>query len=1075
MDIDTNVKTNTQSHSERPSEYYRRMRPEYFSDSEVIYEVPLTEELFDAQMNLLSTKKLQNAFESFIVDVAMRLITPNIKPQTGPDGGGDGKVDAETYETSSDCSDKWYSEEEGATGKEKWAFAISCKTQWKQKVESDVKKIAGTNRGYTRVLFFSNQYIKSSVRANLEKKLSDQYGVRIDIFDRLWCSQAVFRQGCLDIALLRLRFSDEYKRCTQRVGAHDKRRQERLSEIEKIILRPISGLDTGYIDELEEACLISRGLGRPRTEVEGRFRRAISECDKHGTHQQEFNIIYNHAWTCYFWFDDVETTYQDYLRLKPFISDDCTVYRLERLTNLLSVLATAVTYGLIEKEKIQQEIEYIQDLEKTLAKDAARPACYLFIRLRILTQRAIYHIPQPSLLKADLLVLKPLLLAAASCIEISFESQYEIMEMLSRQIGNSAEFDNVVDEMANVIATQRSEVEAAKVRLVRAEAHMNKRRWKEAVRQLSFCVYAFEKEEYTDELIRSSGLMGLALWEMQLPYSAEAFLVKSVCFLLKDFQKTGHVPHLLVSTLAKLCEIELMLGRLVMYLNWFKLMMAVAQNSKYYEEPDFVKKNFMADVAWMCRFAVSNLAEPFFERIPSILERHGLVFSSSYLKYALGHENECEKDFLEMMRGDKSRDLLSKQPVFKQFLCDLNVSHEGAACLQTTVNSFTFKVDYRNDHAFQQIAEIFLASMESLLSTYDTLELMPLHNEIVVHIVNTDGENDVRVLEIDKYEVRINLATFTDKIFWECLIKFIAHAFSQNAITKFDIATMLNRKQNGERMMDRVAVLQQTKVTFAGVFGSQYKYRIEDWVQSTDKIYTNKVCNRAVPNIMYKNQLQSDSTTYLVNKDMSIWNEAGWKGCLVATDYFSPPILGLIFGNIEKGRLIINEWRRCVMESRPSVKIYFIKGINADNPCWYRVCIFPDFRKEDKEHDGQYVSFMCRNHTMTPDTNKNLLLLEQEYNRFGECRLIPVTVKDWQAQITKELSSALRFSKLIFKNAFEIAVGDGAVAALTSDDNPYIPDNHKNNAPVLKVLEHLKKISDGHAKNDEEDGRLDLN
>jgi hypothetical protein len=58
MDIDTNVKASTKSHRERPSEYYRRMRPEYFSDSEVIYEVPLTEELFDIQLNLLSTKKL---------------------------------------------------------------------------------------------------------------------------------------------------------------------------------------------------------------------------------------------------------------------------------------------------------------------------------------------------------------------------------------------------------------------------------------------------------------------------------------------------------------------------------------------------------------------------------------------------------------------------------------------------------------------------------------------------------------------------------------------------------------------------------------------------------------------------------------------------------------------------------------------------------------------------------------------------------------------------------------------------------------------------------------------------------
>jgi hypothetical protein len=423
------------------------------------------------------------------------------------------------------------------------------------------------------------------------------------------------------------------------------------------------------------------------------------------------------------------------------------------------------------------------------------------------------------------------------------------------------------------------------------------------------------------------------------------------------------------------------------------------------------------------------------------------------------------------MHGDKNSDWLSTQPVFKQFLCDLNVSHEGLAYLQTTVNNFEFKVDYQNEYVFQQVAEIFLASMESLLSTYDTWELIPLHNEIIIHIVNTDGENDIKVLGIDKYEFRINTETFTDKIFWECLIKFIANAFSRNAITKLDIATMLNRKQNGERMMDRVAVLQQTKMAFAGVFGRQCKYRIEDWFKSTDKVYTNKFRDRAVPNVVYKNRLQSNAVTYLVNKDMSIWNEAGWNGCLVATDYFSPPILGLIFGNIEKGRLIIREWMRSATGSRPSVKIYFIKGINADNPCWYRVCIFPDFTKEDKEHNGQYISIICRNHTMTPKTNKNLLLLEQEYDRFGECRLIPVTVKDWQSQITRESLNAFRFSKLIFKNAFEIAVGDEAVSALTSDDNPYIPDEHKNDAPILKVLEHLKQIRDNYAKTDAE-GRV---
>ena len=111
----TNEKNNGQDRRQSPYAYYRRLRPEYFSDTIVKYEVPLTQELFDLQLNLLSTKKMQSEFENFVVGITKRVITPNIKPQTGPDGGGDGKVDAETFEVSDDISDKWYSTEETAT------------------------------------------------------------------------------------------------------------------------------------------------------------------------------------------------------------------------------------------------------------------------------------------------------------------------------------------------------------------------------------------------------------------------------------------------------------------------------------------------------------------------------------------------------------------------------------------------------------------------------------------------------------------------------------------------------------------------------------------------------------------------------------------------------------------------------------------------------------------------------------------------------------------------------------------------------------------------------------------------
>jgi len=188
--------------------YYRELRPQKFSDSKIVYEIPLTRELFDRQLEILSTKKMQSEFENFIVKCAERLITPNIKPQTGPDGGGDGKVDAETYEVSPDISDKWYVSDGGASGKEKWAFAVSCKKQWKPKVTSDVEKIASTNRGYSRALFFSNQFIKSSTRTDAERDLSKKYDIEVCIFDGLWCANAVFHHGCIDVALECLNFSE---------------------------------------------------------------------------------------------------------------------------------------------------------------------------------------------------------------------------------------------------------------------------------------------------------------------------------------------------------------------------------------------------------------------------------------------------------------------------------------------------------------------------------------------------------------------------------------------------------------------------------------------------------------------------------------------------------------------------------------------------------------------------------------------------------------------------------------------------------------------------------------------------
>lgn len=476
--------------------YYRELRPEKFSDSKIEYEIPLTKELFEKQLEILSTKKMQSNFENFIVRCAERLITPNIKPQTGPDGGGDGKVDAETYEVTTDISDKWYVADGGTSEKGKWAFAISCKKQWKPKVTTDIEKVANTNRGYTRVLFFSNQFIKSSTRVDIEEDLSNKFNIEVSIFDALWCTNAVFHHGCKDIALDCLNFSDEYKKKREKIGILDKQRQEQLEKIEKNILSyQIKDLDTDYIDELQKACILSRGLDCPHVETEGRFNRALRECERYGTPQQKFNIVYEHARTSLFWFEDIDTMYNDFLKLKEFVNESCSVIRIEKITNILTNLINAESVGLIDSEKVELEIKYIKELCNTLEKRGDKPSSLLFLHLYIAQQRLISHLLSKEPINEDIDAIRPLLLEAPSHIEISFETQYKIIIFLNSVIDDNPKYEDLVDELTSIVRKTNSEQAAARIEMNRAMALMEKKRFKQAIRHFSFCICPFEKEE----------------------------------------------------------------------------------------------------------------------------------------------------------------------------------------------------------------------------------------------------------------------------------------------------------------------------------------------------------------------------------------------------------------------------------------------------------------------------------------------------------------------------------------------------------------------------------------------------
>ena len=144
----------------RQNEFYKKTHPEQFSDSILVKKGNLDRDMFDYYLESLTSKNLEKAFEEFCRKLAESEVCPNLLPQTGPTGGGDSKVDSETYPVSKEISDRWYFG--NAATSERWAFAISAKKDWKSKVKSDVAKIVSVNqqegRGYTKVFFMSNQY-----------------------------------------------------------------------------------------------------------------------------------------------------------------------------------------------------------------------------------------------------------------------------------------------------------------------------------------------------------------------------------------------------------------------------------------------------------------------------------------------------------------------------------------------------------------------------------------------------------------------------------------------------------------------------------------------------------------------------------------------------------------------------------------------------------------------------------------------------------------------------------------------------------------------------------------------------
>ena len=76
-----------------PSAFMRQLRPENYSDTTERTSYLLDAAVFGHHLETITSRNQTHDFEIFCRKLCERAICRNLRPQTGPDGGGDSKAE----------------------------------------------------------------------------------------------------------------------------------------------------------------------------------------------------------------------------------------------------------------------------------------------------------------------------------------------------------------------------------------------------------------------------------------------------------------------------------------------------------------------------------------------------------------------------------------------------------------------------------------------------------------------------------------------------------------------------------------------------------------------------------------------------------------------------------------------------------------------------------------------------------------------------------------------------------------------------------------------------------------------
>lgn len=1061
-----------------PRDLLKRLHPDQFSDSKEIDKVECSREILDFQLSRLSEQNMHFNFEEFIRKLLEREICPNLIEETGPAGGGDGKVDTENFPVSKKIQKFWWYGLN--TSNDRWAFAISLKKTWKTKCNSDIKKIIDTKRGYTKIFFVTNQAIKNDKRLEYQDAKKEETGLDIIILDKTWILEKALDNKNLDLLVI-IGITTPIKE--KQTGINDLKKQRRIFDIEKKLqdysVKEIINKDV--IDLAIESAILSRDLEEDEVTVVGKFNRALRMAREKNDIVDERNILYDLAWYYHWWLNDEANFEKYYMEYQYEVSKD---KKIEEILKLATLWTLEYTRKQRDKKAVKEKTEVLLKLLKEKESSKSRVT-----QLEAKTKLCFVNIFLEENINKQFKELIAIVEEAKSFKEYDFITLSKMVENLLPVFNDNDDFIALYDLITEELTTRKADLQKADMYLKRAKMLSSSNNHYDAINILGKCLTLLYKDESDGKLVEAYLNIGGNFEAIGLKYAAKNYYIAAISVFFDIFLKDNTIDAFSIKVVNVVIDLEIQQGNVEQAIKWFEIknillsvllekneQINLDEENEYFQQrealisssllstkvEDFNMMNIIID---NCRLTGLNTAE--------VMAKYVIgEYDEQMLKECNGDKNEFDKIILSFYKDSLLQGL--PEPIF------LNGKDKK---IQSWLNGNKIVVKFKATRLGHRFSEFIIALLENTLATMHINSTF-MRGDIILELQERNtGEFsiDYSFDGIDTYTIMIDTIEMYDinienhKIISDFLFKLLANILAISFIYK-DYEETLKKLLVDDQSFERSINHTNTIYNLNKIFGSDEEnkntsdYKItrkvewysgieienstEEFVdpfEDKDKIKYKKDEKKRFKNVSHDNIF----TSGLIKTNH--WDIAQWKGTMYIGDLINKDFIkiGFLFENESGAKKVFQDLIDIVGRDDKEGKIIlsFIKGINKNRIYDYRIMIMGKAKIPRDVKENYIVQTPTRIHEMNCDNDRNINVLENIIKNGNKPKItiLPI-IKCNDSQINPLTDYEIKLSKVNIKQAYEIGKGDAESMAIKKDDDPIIPSEVEN-APIKELLE----------------------